>query len=694
MIQRDYKFSYSVSTTVYDKNKDERQTAFLKWREKQGTVKDLVNDVKNGFAYCPTFNHKGATFVNAEKRDNNLKETYFITFDFDAVRLAAGEFYGCMIGTDLPPTLVYTTANDGIFKDGKNETYCNRYRAIYALDEPITTAEDYTTIHQALKAEIATTVGDNNIFNDNTDKSVSHFFAGCRDAVTFSNENVTPLAWLCERYGVTIATAEDAETCGDGCNDTEIDNAGASNTTNASNQDNADGGRVKTVHAVEYIKKGEALYNGMHKNDPFANVWDEFITDYRNPRNTFKRLRFLYRDRLPMLPTATDLTPYINETNKHKLYIDVDGDFTELVYRRIKVNKRDRNGEMVEHWENAKFFDGMGRRRKLFLHCLLLRHITPTATRVQLLWAAVNFIVDYVDCAKDLITKHQVTKIVDNVMSKDLADWQRLKQRYTKTFKVNKAVAAQREISSRQAALKAQNERATDRKTDKWEQIATYYDPTKTDKENIEILAANGVECKPTYLQRWKHENGFTKQGKRSRGGQIATYYDPNLTDGQNVEQLAANGVKVSLKTFKRWKKENGYTKPSTKAENKPNKADESVIIGLLEGTPSEQTKHCQGSNMDVLGCANIDVIGLANRFLHGGNPSTLKGNGNTNTMTKTQAVEFYKSHHLEGAKYVSATANDVDDDLQLMGWIVDDEQGQLTETNTTTETEDFELPF
>ena len=146
-------FSYSVSTREYNRNKDERQTPFLQWQEKQGTIKDLESDIKNGFAFCPTFNHDGATFTNRAKTKTNLKATYFITFDFDAVKLTAGQFYGSMIGTGLTPSMVYTTANNGNFKQGKNETYCNRYRVIYLIDEPITTAEDYTAIHTALKTE-------------------------------------------------------------------------------------------------------------------------------------------------------------------------------------------------------------------------------------------------------------------------------------------------------------------------------------------------------------------------------------------------------------------------------------------------------------------------------------------------------------------------------------------------------------
>ena len=305
---------------------------------------------------------------------------------------------------------------------------------------------------------------------------------------------------------------------------------------------------------------------------------------------------------------------------------------------------------MVERWENAKFCDGMARRRKLFLHCLLLRHITPTATRVQILWNAVNFIVDYIDNAQDPITKHEVSKIVDNAMSKDLHQWQQVKQRFSKTFKVNKAVAAQREIKPKQAALKARNERATDRKTEKWERIAAVFDPSKTNKENLKALEQNGLKITPSYLQEWKRENGFTKQGKRSKAETIAAYFDPQLTDGQNVEQLAANGVKVSLKTFKRWKAENGLTKQrNCKQGQKPNKAHESVFIAVVEDLPTNETTCKQGANVGYF--SSLDVEDLANAFLNGGTAEH-KSVKPLETCKEFDPWAFYCSHHLDGARY------------------------------------------
>lgn len=681
MNNTNFKFSYSISTKEYDRNKDEKATGKLTWREKQGTIKDLEQDIKNGFAYCPTFHHDGDTFTNKAKTKSNLKATYFITFDFDAVKMAAGNFYGSMICTEIPPTLVYTTANNGTFKAGKNETYCNRYRVIYALDTPITTASTYSALHEELKAEIAATIADDNIYNDNSDKDVSHFFAGCTNAESYSNNSVISLSWLAERYGVNITSNSEGIRTPSNENHFSNDKASANGTQISGDVVESEKGQKYTLGGL-CKEREKAVYNPMLENDPFLNdTWQEFMKDYENPTTTFNRLAFLYRARLPMLPTATDLTPYKKKSNG-KLYIEVDSDYIEILYKRVKVKKRDRNGEVVERWENAKFYDGMKRKNIIFVHCMLLRLITPTATPVQILWAAVNFMVEHIDNSQDPITKREVSKIVDSAMAKDLRQWQQLKNRYQKTYKVDREVAAQRNIAPKAAALKAGHERATDKKAVKWEKIAAIYDPTKTNKENLKALAENGVIISPMYLQQWKKANGYTKQGKRAKGEKIAAYYDLSMTDTQNLETMQANGVNISLKTLKRWKKENGYTKQRTQSPQGHNKAAESVFISAGEDLHAEQMKTQQGANGD--GFFSLDIEEMATAFLSRGTASHKTAKDKNTSGKDFDPWDFYKSHHLEGARY----GRDVIKDREELARIEQEIKASGTDFNTMTDDE------
>ena len=668
MKNADFTFTYSKSTRPYDRNTDAKKTYALTWEEKQGTIKDLESDIKNGFAFCPTFNHDGETFTMSAKKADNLKGTYFIVFDFDAVRLTAGEFYGSMMGTTLTPSIIYTTANDGKFKVGKVEKYNNRYRVIYVIDKAIKDKEVYTQIHQALKADISKAVEDpkelnttfykdgaeglyKGIFNDNTDKDVSHFFAGCKDTELYCSSRVISLADLCSRYEVTVTeTVDKGIRTQYGDNHLTMIEASAYETNQVETEK-----RVKSSTRVDYLKKREkVLFYKSTKNDPSENadIWQEFLKDFNNPQKTFYRLTFEYSGRLPLLPTATDITQYLTEKNKEKLYIEVDENYTELIYKRVKVQKRDRDGQKVDKWENAKFYDGNGRRRKIFIHALMLRMITPTATRAQILWSVTNFITDFIVNNEDVISKYEVAKIVDGVFQKDLNEWETLRQHFRKTFKVNKAVARSKNISPKKAALKAQHERATDRKNEKWEKIAALFDPTKSDKENLKALENSGLTICQSYLTKWKKLNGMSKAGKASRAEKISLYFDPSKTDKENLETLLANGVDISLKTFKRWKKQNGFTRENAQATQDPNKAHESVFYNEVEQQPTEIAKAHEGIKIDLF--SGADIESLTANFLSGAQPQKVE-----KFKKDFDAWDFYKSHNLEGARYGKNAVND-----------------------------------
>ena len=695
MKNTDFNFSYSKSTRPYNRNTDAKKTYALTWMEKQGTITDLCTDIKNGFAFCPCFYHDGETFNMSGKKAENLKGTNLIVFDFDAVRLTAGEFYGSMMGTTLTPSIIYTTANDGKFKAGKVEKYNNRYRVIYVVDTAITSKDIYTEIHQALKADISKAVEDpkelnttffkdgaeglyKGLFNDNTDKDVSHFFAGSKDTELYCSQRVLSLTDLCSRYEVTVT-----ETVDKGIRTQYGDNHF---TMIEASADQVESESAKKSQRVDYLKKREkVLFYPMSQICTFENadIWQEFLKDFNDPQKTFNRLSFEYNGRLPLLPTATDLRQYITDKNKEKLYIEVDNNYTELIYKRVKVQKRDRDGQKVDKWENAKFYDGMGRRRKIFIHALMLRMITPTATREQILWSVTNFISDFIVNHEDIITKYEVAKIVDGVFQKDLNEWETLRQHFRKTFKVNKAVARSKNISPKKAALKAQHERATDRKNERWEKIAAIYDPAMSDKENLKAINEKGVDISLPTLKRWKKENGMSKAAKASRTEKMAALYDPELTDCQNLEQMRANGLKICLRTLKTWKKQNGYTRENTKATKDQNKAHESVFYDEVEQQPTEIMKAHEGEKIDLFSGADIEA--LTANYLRGAKPQKVD-----NCKKDFDAWDFYKSHHLEGAKYGKNAVKDRENYLRAEREINDSDK----DYNSMTDDEFWQMIF
>lgn len=592
-------FSYSISTRPYDRNTDAKNTHLLQWQDKQGTVTDFLSDIKNGYAFCPTFHHDGDTFTNKGKNDKNLKATYFITFDLDAVRLTAGEFYGCMIGTALTPSVVYTTANNGNFKRGKNETYNNRYRVIYILDKPITTASTYTAIHTAIKNEIATMVDDTNILNDTTDKSVSHFFAGCTDTDAFSNNIVISLSWLCDRYSVDLA--------GKGIRIPSPDND-LNNTpiTWASAYDTDNEPTAKESQTDIYSKASAYRESNIQRCETLTE-WDNFYNDFTR---TDKSISKLYHDYKSVLPRPQEHTPYTIE-DPTSLIIPLPDDYIEIRHRGQYVETMNKHGQHVKAWKPYKFKDGQHRRNKVYHYTMLLRWITPAITPIELIWGACVFLhqhIDYNDrmtnTAKqpDRIFKYQVLQIVDGARNTDLNDYKRKVMKNPKfkmpKYKINKAVAVENGFTARQAALMVNNDKRKQAKQKQYEVIAMYYDPDRKPSANLRALNDMGINVSRATLFRFAKEHGFTKQRKTMQ----EPFADVDSAFAETMAQL-----------------------------------------------PDEETTCKQGANMDYF--QNLDIMELAENFLNGGTSEhkTVKPN---ETCKDFDPWDFYKNHHLDGVRY------------------------------------------
>ena len=133
-----------------------------------------------------------------------------VCLDLDAVKYTYTDFCALMEQTEIYPNIVYTTANNGKFKQNKGELYNNRYRVIYVVDEPIINKDLYTQIQQSIKLEISLLTGDNCIWNDTKDKAVSHFFAGCKNCSITTDKQPYNLAWLMDRYTINTPNLKSA----------------------------------------------------------------------------------------------------------------------------------------------------------------------------------------------------------------------------------------------------------------------------------------------------------------------------------------------------------------------------------------------------------------------------------------------------------------------------------------------------
>lgn len=547
-----FNFNFSVSESEYNRNTDKAN--ILKYKEINGDIFLLAEYIKNGYAYTNCFYHDVELFSNREKSSNNVKSANIISIDLDAVKYTYEDFINLMEQTEINPNIVYSTANNG--KRKKDEKYTNRYRVIYITDKPIYNNNLYCYIHQNIKREIELITEDRNIFNDNTDKNISHFFAGNKDTKITIYNNIYSLKWLTDRYNINEENTH--------VNKQIIKE-------NTLKDINSKKGYISKLISkkIEYIKsiiqlnnkkKGKSI---IQMYDTFSEIENnEFINDYyvMSISQLINKYISIYKSIESTQLEYDDQLPYIN----------LPSDYTEI-RRKGGYLKIDINGNIINTQRIRKIKDGEGRRKTLFTNLLLRRQIYPNISFCHLLFNAVFELYYYVDNVnfkdgiEDKITKFELAEIAVNAYFADI----RINNTEQRKYKANDLYCIKHNITKRQCNMKKLN------------------DDRNTRKEEIKII--------------------------------MRELYDKNLKDDENLKVLNEHLNKsISIATFKRYKKEMGLyknkqikctnmAKDNKKTENANNKPI-SAHNGLTDIFTTENNTEQQRANKCPfrLNCYNV----------------------------------------------------------------------------------------
>ena len=107
-----------------------------------------------------------------------------------------------------------------------------------------------------------------------------------------------------------------------------------------------------------------------------------------------------------------------------------------------------------------------------------------------------------------MLDKKEIHKIAQDVMKKDMANYERLKGTHKK-FMVNPNFCIKYGLSKNEVKSMAA-------KMIRYNHIGELYDCSKTDKENVRMMKEYGLELSIITLKRWRKANGITKN---KRGG-------------------------------------------------------------------------------------------------------------------------------------------------------------------------------
>ena len=498
-----------IFRTYHNRNRDKASS--LQWMETKTNVTEYIHNIKNGYAFANAFKTNDFIFSNSLKTDSNIKSCNLITFDFDAVKLSYNEFNDLMQQTEIPPTLIYTTANDGVFKQTKKETYNNRYRVIYITDKPIFNNTFYKSLHQEIKKEIELITNDSNIWNDSTDCSISHFFAGNQYAKIINTNEIYSLDWLVERYNINESNCKVEELKKENTNVSKVND----DCLKLPNQSN----NTSFFFSTNIITLCEHFYI----NDFYQLSIIEFLNKYKS--------------KFPII----DATPL---SDNGKLIIDVPSDYTEI-RRKFKIEKiQARNGMIYNIPITQKLIDGERRRKKLYLNLLLHKRILPNITLDHLLYIAMYELYYYVDNSKDSITKKELVNIAVNAYKSDVT----ISDKKRVHYKINKKYCKEHGIKPKTANIIYVNEQRKEKKQERNERIKSLFNQNITDLENINLLKQNGIEISLNTLRRWKKENGLQGRNTTKNKKQYHPKNNAHIAKQSDISALPTNYKESSIK--------------------------------------------------------------------------------------------------------------------------------------------------
>ena len=130
--------------------------------------------------------------------------------------------------------------------------------------------------------------------------------------------------------------------------------------------------------------------------------------------------------------------------------------------------------------------DGELRRKQLFLRAMIRRNIKNDITPEHLL---INMLDDYFNCdnTNHTIHKWDMVEIVIRAMSENLEDWRDFGMCKSK-YKVNNKYCEKYKLSPLQVSRLS-------KKILQMEEVMSVYDYNLTDKENIDIMKKQGIDC-------------------------------------------------------------------------------------------------------------------------------------------------------------------------------------------------------
>lgn len=471
-MERKYTFTASCTHKAYkhkpivDKALKINEYKDMVFSRKEYTIEKFIEDVKSGYSFAYCFNDNNRQFKCSLKNDKNFSSTKIIAVDIDDNLISMNEFIEQL---PLKPTIAYTSPSN--MQEGKGY----RFRMVYCFDDEIKSVNEYKRVYYYL-------IDKNSIkLEDNCMQSPSQLYNGnANDNIEiYQSDNIYNLKNIINSLESINQIKKE--------NDIQI---------NLNDTDDK----------YEQLKK-EVSNRLKKENDVQINLNDtnvKFDKDYISDFYRLNRTKFLLKYNYFLLDVKRE-SELVAQDSRYSIY--------PSDYVRVPIKYRSRKN-IKKH---IRFKDGEKRHKFIHIAGLVFKKLNPTVTAEQMLYLLVDEIYNNYDNSDRKFDCNYMIKLTIQVMNEPIELLEEMKMHNMPKYRVNKDFCA----ATFQSACSVSNQI---RREQRYKEIDKYYDKSKTQKENLEILQQNNVKCSIATLKR------YVKYRKETHYSSDSPYYIFEMT--------------------------------------------------------------------------------------------------------------------------------------------------------------------
>lgn len=443
-MQYELNFPLSRTESAYFQKPTSSDIKSMVFSKKKYTIDKFVEDIKEGYSFAYCFKTDNRPFKTYQKTNDNFDFTNVVVYDIDKSEISMKELIKTL---PMKPTVAYTTPSN------REKAFEYRYRLVYCFDDSMTSVKEYQEVYDKLKLKLDITISDNcmrspsQMFNGNADLNIE----------TYVSYRIYKL---------------------DSIKKTNLIEQKSINQNN-----NKKNSRQINPNDTESINQNNNKKSNRQINPNDTKLTSIFNSEFLSDFYKLCRRKFLLK-----------YCCYLLDVKRESDLKEIDCRYSVYPDNYVRVPIKYRNRKLSK--KHIRFKDGELRHKYIHIAGLVFRKLNPSITAEQLLYLLVDEIYNNYDNTDEKFNRPYMIKLTIEIMQEPIEQLDCLQIYDCPSFKVNKEYCT----STFQSAVAVSNQI---RREKRYEQIDRYFDPSKTQVANLEILQQHNVKCSIATLKRY-----------------------------------------------------------------------------------------------------------------------------------------------------------------------------------------------